>query len=58
MRLLYLLVDETAPSPERVDRRLREGQAVETLKIRLGPAPPPLEHPRELMDFLTRLEER
>jgi allantoin racemase len=33
-------------------------QAVETLKIRLGPASPPLEHPRELMDFLTRLEER
>jgi allantoin racemase len=27
MRLLYLLVDETSPSPERVDRRIREGQA-------------------------------
>jgi allantoin racemase len=28
MRLLYLLVDEVSPSPGRVDRRLRQGQAI------------------------------
>jgi Asp/Glu/hydantoin racemase len=30
-------------------------QAVETLQVRLGPAPPPIEHPKELEEFLARL---
>lgn len=45
MRLLYLLVDETSPSPERVDRRLRQGQAAmpegwtfAVESIRIGPS--------------------
>jgi allantoin racemase len=45
MRLLYLLVDEISPSPERVDRRLRQGQAAmpegwsfDVRAIRIGPA--------------------
>lgn len=33
-------------------------QAAETLLIRLGPPPPALEHPRELVDYLGRLVER
>lgn len=44
MRLLYLLVDELSPSVERVDRRLREGQAAmpeswtfSVEPIRIGP---------------------
>jgi allantoin racemase len=44
MRLLYLLVDEVSPSPERVDRRLRQGQAImpqgwnfDVKSIRIGP---------------------
>src|SRR5579872_3745060 len=44
VRFLYLLVDETSPSPQRVDRRLREGQAVmpegwrfDVRPIRIGP---------------------
>jgi allantoin racemase len=45
VRLLYLLVDELAPSAERVERRLREGQAAMPPNwafgvepIRIGPA--------------------
>jgi allantoin racemase len=45
VRLLYLLVDEVSPSPERVERRMRQGQAAipegwsfDVRSIRIGPA--------------------
>jgi len=44
VRFLYLLVDETSPSPERIERRLRQGQAAvpegwrfDVRSIQIGP---------------------